>query len=257
MYASDPEHALVPLFVKPKYSDSLHQVGTGIFIDFKSQPFLFTAAHVTDNLEHGELLVPVYGGIEPIEGYVGYIDLLPGMSREKDTVDIAYYRLSTTFAKLMCAHFRPLHQSRCTLISSALELGVCSVYGYPTSRAKWMQGKYSSERATFRGVAASDEMYNKLGLSPDSSIVIHFHKKRAVSPKDGKRIDPVSPRGISGGGIFLWPAGHALSDDWSLPQLVGIFHTYKKAEGLLIGTHLISVIAAIQMGQMKGFGGVV
>lgn len=257
MYASDPKDALVPIFIKKNYSNALQQVGTGIFIDFESQPFLFTAAHVTDNLEHGELFVPVYGGIEPIDGYVGYIDLLPGMSRKNDVVDIAYYRLSSDYAKLMCAYFRPFPQSRCTLVRSALELVVCSVYGYPTSRAIQMQGKYSSETAIFSGVAARVEIYDELGLSPDTSIVIHFHEKRSTSPEDGKRKNALSPRGLSGGGIFSWPVGHELFNDWSLPKLVGIFHTYKKKEGLLIGTHLLPVMLAIQLGQMKGFDGVV
>jgi hypothetical protein len=85
---------------------------------------------------------------------------------------------------------------------------------------------------------------------------VHFHKKRAVSPEDGSRINPIGPQGMSGGGIFAWPDGYELSDDWSLPKLVGIFHSYKKSEGLMIGTHLISVCAAIQLGEMKGYGGV-
>ena len=156
----------------------------------------------------------------------------------------------------MCANFRSLPRSRSMLISSALELSVCSVYGYPASRAKRLQGKYSSESATFRGVAASEKTYNELGLLPDSSIIIHFNRKQAVSPKDGKRINPISPNGVSGGGIFSWPAGHEISNDWSIPKLVGIFHTYKKTEGLMIGTHLISVLAAVQLGQMKNFDGV-
>lgn len=257
MHATDPEDALVPLFIKERYSDNYEQVGTGIFVDFQNQPFLFTAAHVTDHLEHCELLVPVYGGIDVIDGYVGYIDLLPGMSRAEDQIDIAYYRLSTSFARRMCAYFRPWPQSRCEIIKSALDIGVCTVYGYPTSKAKRKQGKYHSEAASFRGAVASKDTYEELGLSPDSSIVIHFHRKRIISHMDGKPSNPISPRGVSGGGIFSWPAGHELSDDWTLPLLVGIFHTYKKTEGLLIGTHLITTLAATQLGRMKGFGGVV
>lgn len=257
MYATDPEHALVPLFVKQEYSKDFQQVGTGIFVDFQSQPFLFTAAHVTDHLDFGELCVPANGAIAPIDGYVSYIDLLPGMSRAEDKVDIAYYRLSTDFARRMCAYFQPLSQSRCSLIRSALELRVCSVYGYPVSKAKRMGGKYHSETATFTGAVASEETYTKLGLSPESSIIIHFHHKQIVSPDDGKFINPLSPRGVSGGGIFSWPPGHELSRNWTLPELVGIFHTYKKTEGLLIGTHLLSVVAATQLGRMKGFGGVI
>lgn len=257
MYATDPEHALVPLFVKRKYREGFQQVGTGIFVDFQSQPFLFTAAHVTDHLDFGELCAPAYGEIIPIDGYVSYIDLLPGTTRAEDKVDVAYYRLSTDFARRMCTYFRPLPQSRCCLIKSALELRVCSVYGYPVSKAKIRGGKYHSETATFTGVVANEDTYTQLGLSPESSIIIHFHQKRIISPDDGKPINPLSPRGVSGGGVFSWPAGYELSRDWTLPELVGIFHTYKKAEGLLIGTHLLSVIAATQLGRMKDFGGVV
>lgn len=257
MHATDPEDALVPLFVRQQYSESYEQVGTGILIDFQNQPFLFTAAHVIDHIEHSDLLVPAYGGIDSIDGYVTYSDILPGMSRAQDQVDIACYRLSTIFARRMCAYFRPWPQSRCTIIKSALDLTVCSVYGYPVSKAKRMQGKYHSETASFRGAAAGEETYTELGLSPESSIIIHFHHKRIVSPKDGKWINPLSPRGVSGGGIFSWPSGHELSEDWSRPQLVGIFHTYKKTEGLMIGTHLVPVLAAALLGKMKGYGGVV
>lgn len=257
MHATDPEDALVPLFAKAKDLKGFEQVGTGIFIDFQSQPFLFTAAHVADFLDSGDLFVPAHGGMQAIDGYVGYIDLLPGMRRSEDDVDIAYYRLSTDFARRMCAYFRPLPQERCMVIRSALELRVCSVYGYPISKAKRRGGKYHSETATFTGVVASEETYKTLGLSTDSSIIIHFDRKRAVSPEDGRKIDPLSPRGVSGGGIFSWPTGFELSRDWSLPQLVGIFHTYKKTEGLLIGTHLLPVIVATQLGKMKSFGGVI
>ena len=256
MYATDPEETIVPIFAKEKYTDKLHQIGTGIFVDVQGLPFLYTAAHVTDKLQHGELMVPTHSGIEPIEGYLAHVDLPPEIPRNKDDIDIAYYRLSTEFARTMAAIFRPLPQSRCMIINSALELGACSIYGFPSSRAIQRQGKYTSESATYRGMTANKETYEELGLSPDTSIVIHFHKKRAMSPESGLKINPISPKGVSGGGIFAWPEGQELSGDWSLPKLVGIFHTYKKPEGLMIGTHLISVLASIQLGQMKEFGGV-
>ncbi|QKI90125.1 hypothetical protein [Thiomicrorhabdus xiamenensis] len=257
MFANDPKDAVVPIFAKEKYSGKIQQIGTGIFIDFQGKPFLYTAAHVTDNSHSGELMIPTRFGIEPIDGYMAYIDLPPEVKRQDDAIDIAYYRLSTNFASSMMIHFKPFPQSRIKLIKSSLESGVCSVYGYPISKGKKRKGKYESESATFRGVAASSDVYTKLGLSEETNIIIHFHKKRAVSPESGQKINPISPKGISGGGIFLWPYGHELSNDWSLPKLIGIFHTYKKSEGLMIGTNLIPVLSAIWLGEMKGFGGVI
>jgi hypothetical protein len=255
MFATDPEQSLVPLFGESKYDGSLQHVGTGIFVQFMSQPFLFTAAHVTDELEHTPLMVPGFDGIQPIEGYLGSVDLLPEQSRNEDHIDVAYYRLSTLCSRWLCTHFRPLPQSRCRLVPNALGLGVCSIYGYPSSRVKRKGNVYSSEASTYRGVAGSSEDYEAQSLSPDSNIIINFHKKRTVS-REQKRINPISPRGVSGGGIFAWPQGQELSEDWSLPHLVGIFHTYKESKGLMVGTSLVYVATAVQLGRMKNFGGV-
>ena len=256
MYATDPDESIVPIFSKAKYTDTLHQIGTGIFCEFEGILFLITAAHVTDNLENGELLVPTNIGIAAIEGYVAYIDLPPEIRRQDDEVDIAYFRISTRFARNLAAVFKPLSNSRSMLIGTALDLEICSICGFPVSRAKKKQGRYTSESAAYRGVAAREETYEKLGLSPELNIIIHFHKKFTVRPADGQKTNPIGPRGVSGGGIFSWPEGQGLSNDWSLPKLVGIFHTYKESDGLMIGTNLLSIISAIQLGKIKNFGDV-
>jgi hypothetical protein len=256
MFATDPQDSLVPLFGESKYNGSLQPVGTGIFVEFMRQPFLFTAAHVTDELKKGPLMVPGFDGIHDIEGYLGYVDLLPDQSRNQDQIDVAYYRLTTLCSRSLCTHFRPLPHSRVRLAPTSLDLGVCSIYGYPASRSKRKGSTYSSEPCAYRGVSGTSEDYTAEGLSPDLSVIINFHKKRAVSRQNGSRINPISPRGVSGGGIFAWPKGQELSEDWSIPELVGIFHTYKEAKGLMVGTSMIAMAAAVQLGRMKNFGGI-
>ena len=140
---------------------------------------------------------------------------------------------------------------------SAIELTVCSASGYPASKArKSAEGTWNSEVFSFRGAAASKEIYEKLDLSPESNIVINFSKKRAVDPNTFEKFPTPGLKGISGGGIFAWPKGEEISSDWSLPKLVGLVHTFKEKEGLIIGTTLLPVVNAIQLGRMKSFGGV-
>ncbi|XLY89717.1 hypothetical protein ACK8QS_07780 [Ectopseudomonas mendocina] len=255
MYAIDPHDSLVPIFVEHLSSGKVEQVGTGIFIEFQGAPFLFTAAHVTDITEYGSLLTPTANGISEIDGYMAYVDLLPESKRSEDTVDIAYFRLDKTFARSLLAHFKPLHQSRCEITHNATELKMYSICGYPASKSRQKGDVFSSEFASYRGLSATKEIYNELNLTSDSSIIVRFRKKNAISPIDGKKMNPLSPRGVSGGGIFSWPAGHELSNDWSLTRLVGIFHTYKERKGLMIGTSLLSVVTAVQLGAMKNYGG--
>lgn len=256
MYALDPHDSLVPIFVERLDSGKIEQVGTGIFVEFQGAPFLFTAAHVTDITEHGRLMAPTADGISEIDGYMAYVDLLPENKRTEDAIDIAYFRLDTNFARKLIYHFKPLHQSRCEIIHNATAPGIYSICGYPASKARQKSEIRSSEFASYRGVAAISETYNELNLSSESSIIIHFRKKNAISPINGKKMNPLSPRGVSGGGIFAWPAGHELSNDWSLTRLVGIFHTYKERKGLMIGTNLIALVAAVQLGAMKNYGSV-
>lgn len=255
MYAIDPHDSLVPIFVEHLSSGKVEQVGTGIFVEFQGAPFLFTAAHVTDITEYGNLMAPTPNGISAIDGYMAYVDLLPESKRSEDTVDIAYFRLDSTFARNLLAFFKPLHQSRLEVIHSPTELNTYSICGYPASKSRQNGDVFSSELASYRGLSATTETYNELDLTSDSSIIVRFRKKTAISPIDGKKMNPLSPRGVSGGGIFSWPAGHELSNDWSLTRLAGIFHTYKERRGLMIGTSLLSVVTAVQLGAMKNYGG--
>lgn len=90
----DPYDSLVPVFLKTEIPKRVHQIGTAIFRELWGEPFLFTAAHVTDKIKNGMLLVPTAEGLSPIDGYMAHIDLPPEVSRLDDSVDIAYYRLS-------------------------------------------------------------------------------------------------------------------------------------------------------------------
>ncbi|WP_297807352.1 hypothetical protein [uncultured Methylophaga sp.] len=246
--------ALIPIFIETEIPKGIKQIGTGVFIDFRSQPFLFTAAHVTDSLQNGKLLVPTIEGLEEIEGYLAHLDLLPELSRNDDSIDMAYYRLSNDFARKLFVYFQPLIK-KIELVESSLELNVLSVVGYPASKSKKNGGSFSSELAYYRGIAADNELYEKHNLLTDQNIIIHFHKKNALNPDNGQKMNPPSPRGVSGGAIFAWPYGQEFSQDWRLPMLVGILHSYKEKEGLFVGTTLLPYLTATALGEMRGYSG--
>lgn len=253
----DVYDCLVPVFLETEVPRRVAQIGTAIFRELWGEPFLFTAAHVTDEHKTGILLVPTAQGLRPIEGYRAYLDLPAEVLRGVDTVDIAYYRLSSSFASEVSHHFKPLPQGRGEIIESAHDLAVCSASGYPATKTKKnSSGAFSSKIYSFRGVVADQEIYRNLGLSPQGSIVIQFHKNRALDPETGKLFPTPSLKGISGGGVFAWPLGAEDSDDWTLPKLVGIVHTFKERDGLIIGTTLLPMMAAVSLGRMKKFGGI-
>jgi hypothetical protein len=256
MASFDPYDCLVPVYVSTDAPRRLQQLGTAVFVESQSDLFLYTAAHITDELKHGTLLVPTSDGLSPIEGYLGYIDLLPEDTRGDDNIDIAYYRLAEAFVQRLTHHFTPISAAYRELIPSALELTTCSASGFPVTKSKKNGDVLTSEIFSFGGVAASEGTYEALALSPTSNIVLHFNRKTAVHPENGKPFPTTSLRGISGGGIFAWPREATGMPPWSSRKLVGIAHTYKEREGLIIGTSILPLLSAISLGRMKNFRGV-
>ncbi|MEZ8482612.1 trypsin-like peptidase domain-containing protein [Vibrio splendidus] len=251
------DKSVVPVFIETDVPKRIVQIGTAVFVDLNNSPFLFTAAHVTDDMENGTLLVPTADGLSEIDGYTAFVALPHEIRRSDDPVDMAYIRLSSEFASKLCYHFCPLPQTKSQLLTSSEELGVVSVVGYPASKSKKKPDGYKSELYYFRGVAAQKSVYDSLKLCPTTSSIIHFNYKQTVNSQTSERTTPPSPNGMSGGALFAWPAGHETSTDWTVPKLVGVFHTYKKKEGLMIGSNLINFLGATVLGEMKGFGGVI
>lgn len=251
-----PHDSIIPIFHRAKPTEQLVQIATATFVEIGCEPFLLTAAHVADKAFDGELYVPTEVGFEQIDGYMALIDLLPDQNRREDDVDIAYFRLSTEFANLLFNTFPVLRSDRWKNLQTAHEYNVYSTVGYPITKSKKKDGVYSSEIYCPRGMVANSTVYDSLNLSPESSIVIHFNRKNAVDASDFMPSNPPGFRGISGGAIFAWPRNTELLTDWSLPFMVGIMHSYREKDGLIIGTMLLPVLAAISLGKMKNFGDV-
>lgn len=246
----DPYDALVPIFRVEEVPRRVHQHGTGVFFKLNGDSFLLTAAHVIDGSKPGQLLVPGQNGLIPIQGSM-YSSFIGDEDRSDDPSDIALFHLSAMCKKSLKHHFSPIPQTRAELLTSSSELGCCSISGYPASKGINKAEQLSSEIYSFRGVAAKPSTYEQLGLRPEANIVIHFDKSRAVYPGTLRPFPGPSLKGVSGGAIFKWPKEHAMSDDWSIPTLVGIFHTYHKDLGLAVGTLLLPYVATIGLMQMK------
>jgi hypothetical protein len=252
-----PHDSIVPIFHRAKPTEQLTQIATATFVEINDEPFLLTAAHVTDSASNGQLYVPTDAGFQEIEGYMSYIAVLPEQTRSQDDIDIAYFRLNTEFANLLSTTFTVMKAAKRKVLLTAHEHNAYSAVGYPITRSKKRDDLYTSEIYSPRGIVANAEVYKSLNLSPETSIVIHFNRKNTVDASDFMPSSPPGLRGISGGPIFAWPRDMELLTDWSLPKMVGIMHSYREKDGLIIGTTLLAVLTAISVGKMKNFGGVI
>ncbi len=235
---------LCPIFVDS--SKGIVQQGTGVLIDLFDSIFLFTAAHVLDEMveRSHDLLIPCKGGIDSIEGSYSYIALKHKQNRNEDMIDVAYFKLTNEIAERLHDSLEPLPEDKIVPINNFSLFDVATFAGYPHSKSKIRGTAAMNEIASYSGVLVDQNEYKELGYEPALNILTKFRAKKAVKP-DGTHYNSPKPQGISGGGIYLWPK---TDDGKSHPvdrRLIGIGHTYKKRENLLIGTNILYCINCV------------
>lgn len=229
--------SVCPIFVCYKASNKIEQIGSAVLLEIEGQMFLLTAAHVADWRDKGELCIPTEKGIEGIEGHIASMNVPKGVSRNKDKIDMAYFCLSEALVKKLHRSFLPLTMDDCWLTDNTQPKDIYSFSGFPLSKAKNRNDRYSSEMVTYSGVSTSAIKYEKLGYSDDTNIVIDYRRKKSVNLEGIKNM-PSHPKGISGGAIFRWPKDPDIEPKYFKRTLVGIGHTYLQKHNTLIGTKL-------------------
>ena len=229
-------NSICPIFLE-RNENVVEQVGSGVLVTISEAIFLLTAAHVVDWSEQGALCIPSNAGIVPIEGSVASLETPKGVTRSKDKIDLAYYKLSKSLAASLHQSLYLLERSDLWLTDNTLDDDVYTFSGFPVSKSRSKEETVSTELFSYSGHAAIDEKYENLGYDKDTNIVINYRLRKSVSP-DGVKINPPHPRGISGGGIFRWSKDVARRPQELRRSLVGIAHTYLKSKNCLIGTRL-------------------
>jgi hypothetical protein len=238
------EQSVCPIFVERSQPGVVEQIGSGVLVEIHGELFLLTAAHVTDYEDLGRMLVPGTQGLIAPHGYFAHLAVAAGGKRLNDKIDIAYYRLDQEILNDLYPKFKPLEREDVALFDSLTEGDIYTFSGYPHRKARLRGDRIETEIFSYTGCAVDDETYQKLGYDPRIHIVIRFERKRACS-RDGFRITPPLPHGVSGGGVFAWRKDALVGGDAEERRLVGIAHTHHSAQNCLIGTRLNAFLSCI------------
>jgi hypothetical protein len=238
------EQSVCPVFIERPTSGVIEQIGSGVLAEIQGELFLLTAAHVTDYEHIGRILIPGIQGLIAPHGYFAHLAIAAGSKRLDDNLDIAYYRLDQAILNELHPRFKPLKREDVALFDSLTEGDIYSFSGYPHRKSRIRGNRIETEIFSYTGCAVDDKTYQKLGYDPRMHVVIRFERKHAYA-RDGFRITPPLPHGISGGGVFAWRKDAFLSGDAEERRLVGIAHTYHTAQNCLVGTRLNAYVSCI------------
>lgn len=267
---------LCPIFIFNQ--EEIEQIATGVLIEIWNNTYLLTASHVIDHfyIEKKELYIPTKNGFELISGIYHHSHLQEGESRDDDNIDFSFFKLSNEL-KSNLVDFEPIQENKINLsidftlnekykrhnqlltknyikksntfiknnhtnfnhnllenYTSTISDITIIFAGYPISKSKNKNNKTYSEIVYYHGSAVEKSEYETFSLNYKINIMAEFGKYGSMDKDYVKFISP-KKTGISGGGIYKIVKGN---NGFQNRELIGIGHTKKDKQHLLIGTNI-------------------
>ncbi|MCE7915735.1 MAG: hypothetical protein DYH15_13975 [Nitrosomonas sp. PRO4] len=228
-----------PVFVNAK-NERPDLIASSVIICLDSRTFLITASHVLDQISNANspFYIATEGEFVALEG-----QFIRSVNSYKDNYDIAFIELDKEFVNrnginslreeylMINKHFELVHLSL--------------IHGYPCSKNK--QGKALNGGTKFQSYAFTycgkvDKSFNEWDKYEKLSSVhtcMNYGKARDIN---GEIITPPSPRGISGGGLWLVPNSFSPTNVY----LEGIFIEYYQKDSISFSTKIRWIVDFIR-----------
>lgn len=265
---------LVPIFVEN--NDKLVKIATGVLLNIFDNIFLLTASHVIDQAKNinERIQIPTKNGFEKVAGTLYHHYLQENENREDDMIDFSYFKLSEEMVDILHNFCIPLTEDMievsddftCELeipdklphvkevkkrlkyiydnssldnkenlefIEDFRENITITFAGYPNTKTKEKYDSFHSQIVYYHGHCVSNNIYKQYDCIPQHNIISGFAKNGTMN-SDFEDSIPPKQTGISGGGVYKL----IHTDEGIDRKLIGIGHTHKNKQHLLIGTNL-------------------
>lgn len=227
--------SIIPIIIER--NNKPEQIASGVLIEISNELFILTAAHVHDDIKDKSILIPTKNDLIPFIGNVSYLPV-PDNQREKDKIDISYYKFSKEWNYEFHDSISPISYSEIDFTDVQIENDFYTFSGYPHRKSKYNNNILNSELFSYTGTLASDIEYKENDYSKMYNILISFNRNKSVK-FNGDKYKPPLPEGISGGGIFSYPKQKSkIFQRNKAIRLVGIGHTYHPKSNYFAGTSI-------------------
>ncbi|KAB7688464.1 hypothetical protein GBN24_12570 [Plesiomonas shigelloides] len=231
-----------PVFAEAE-NDRPDLFASSVLIEFKSNIYLVTASHVIDELNkaNSAFHLGVNGVFLPLENE--FIRSRPTVDGEKDNFDIAVYELPRDFVSQHSLNY--ITESQMLVNKTFESVHITCIHGYPCSKnkqVKALKGGKSFNLFAFTYAGKNIELgssWSNYEKNPEFHACMSYSTVRA---ENGGTQMPPSPKGISGGGVWIIPNSFEPTNVY----LKGIFIEYFSKEKVSFCTKIDKILKFIE-----------
>jgi hypothetical protein len=243
-YLRRPKGSVCPIFRTNE--QGTEQFGSGVLVRIGEHHFLLTAAHVLDDSERYDLLIPGRDGLKGLNGHFAGMRMPSSGNRSDDRYDIAYVKLLKEELGMLHHDLMFLEAHECDTFDAVTAKDTYTVIGYPAEKSKTSSGEVATSIFSFSSEGVKDYRYKKIGCNLDHHLLVQFRRHRAFSYKTMQNSGVPDFAGLSGGGVFAWskelPDPRALSQ----PKLTAIVTEYHVRSHVFVATRLSCYLACLK-----------
>lgn len=235
-FLQKPKASVVPL-VRFKENKPV-QFASGVLVKTEQAHFILTNAHVLDDVEGDDLLIPGKNAFFSPLGIYSKGPLPKSGKRCDDNIDVGFIRLDESEIPKLSSNLTFLTADDGDCFDVSEKGDAYSVIGYPATRTNIHNHKIDTKIIVMTGDGQDDEIYPSLGLNPKINLLVRYRRKKGFNPAKGQRVLMPKPAGMSGGGVFAWSKSLPNPESVGTPKLVGIVNEYRKDRGFFLATRI-------------------
>lgn len=195
----------IPLFTVDEVGQPQRLIGTGFIVQFNSDYYLISAAHVLDEYYVERRSLHCFLEATKVQQLKGaaYLTTPPDGDRENDSFDVGIVRLQHPIPSDPCLRrFVPYEMLQTGVFHSGRKLYM--VIGFPATMVKVdrVRKRLVPAPMIYWEFVAEDIVYKHKGLSPHDHILIKYARRHSMRADGSKGTTP-APSGMSGCPVWL------------------------------------------------------
>ena len=237
------ESAVIPIYHILKINRKPVQIGSGVLVEIKSEYFIFSAAHVFDEIESHLLLIGDGTGSE-IQSISG-VRFSSGRGKSgthiDDPIDASVFHIQSPISEALKKEALTLNDFDFSSLSDCESVYIAA--GFRVKKSNTAGNTIRSKREGFPSTEVCEKDYLKMKINSKTHIALVYENQMLLN--GNWKISP-KPKGFSGGAIIRINGVSLNQDTFDKPEynqlLTGITIEQRREKnnemGVLIGTRI-------------------